>query len=532
MTGRDEKKRGFIGAVTSSALGTGISRLLGAARDIAVAGFLGAGAVSDAFWIAFTIPNTFRRFVADEGLTGALIPAITRTEKEAGAEGAKRLANATFTALLLINVVLCVLGMLGAEWVVRAFAYAFTADLEQFDLAVRLTRWLFPFVALVSMVSFCEGLLNYRGHYFVPKLAPGMVSAAIVVAVLLLGDLLDPPVLALVAGVLVGGLVHLVINIPPLLARWGRVVPSFAWRSPRFRSLMTELGKVALIGIFAQLNVLVLRQFAAMLGHGAVTWYWNANRLVDLAQGIVVVSIGSALLPDLSQTVAGGEWRECRKKTSAAFRLAGFLLFPAAAVIVSFTVPVTSILFRVGLYTAEDVSKTAVTLTLLVPFMLALGGINIIKKLYFALDDRKTLLVVAILGLALTAGLGWVLVERWRLAGLALALSASTVLQLLAYVVVQYRRPPEERLLALSDIALPYLKMILASVPVGVTLWLLGDLGRWERGPSDPLNLVLVLGGLCLGAIVYLIAARLLRIEVADLVSGTRLRVLGRFLKR
>lgn len=513
-------------AFLASVLGTGMSRVLGAARDIAIADFLGASAVSDAFWIAFTIPNTFRRFVADEGLTGALIPAIAQAEAEEGEPAARQLGGSVLVALLLANVVLIGLGELGAEWVVRAFAYAFTEDPEQLALTVSMTRWLFPFLAMVSVVSWAEGLLNHRGHFFLPKLAPGLVSAGIVTSVLFLGDAFAQPVYAVVAGTLVGGMVHVLVVLPPLVAGWGTVPLSFALGSSRLHGVLRELGKVVVIGLMAQVNILVLRQLAASQGTGAITWYWNANRIVDLAQGMIAVAIGSALLPTLSQAVASADWDRVRADITRALRLAGFLLVPAAAILLAFSQPVTAILFRHGKFTWEHVEWTALTLVVLVPYFLSLAGINIVKKVYFALEDRNTLLAVGVVGVLLTAGLGFALSIPWGLPGLAAALSVSTVVQLVAYVVLLRRRLGTH--LGLGSLAVPFAKMTAAAVPVGLILWGASLLGEWERGPTSAVNVALVAGGLAVAGVAYLIAAKLLRIQELERLLGAVRRKLGR----
>ena len=520
----EKRQRGFIRAFFASVLGTGLSRILGAVRDIFIARLLGAGAGSDAFWVAFTVPNVFRRFVADEGLTGALIPAVAKTEDEEGRAEAKRLANTTFTALLLANLLLCVVGIFGAEFLVKAFAYEFTEDPAKFELCVTLTRWLFPFVTFVSLVSFCEALLNHRGHFFVPKLAPGVVSFFIALSAVLLGTRFDQPEFALVVGVLVGGAVHVLVNVPPLLKRWGRIGFSFTFGNDRFRQLMRELGKVVAIGIFAQLNVLVLRQLAAALGDGALTHYWYANRLVDLAQGMIAVGIGSALLPMITRSLNQGDMQAFRSDLARAIRLAAFILLPVAVVLLTFGEPITAVLFRHGRYTWEDVRWTVMTLYCLVPYLLAVAGINIVKKAYFAFDERNTLLKVGALGVLLTGGLGWALIGSWHLMGLAAALSISAVVQLAAYLaILRFRLLKGE--LGLKKVVGPMLKMTYAALPSGLVLLGMDQLGQWERGPAHVTNIVVLIAGLTAAGVSYLVMARLLRLaELTSLVGRLRRR--------
>ena len=187
-------------AVASSAAATGISRLLGALRDMAIASMLGDSEEADAFWMAFTIPSIFRRFVADEGLTGVMVPALTKKESEKieigpeNTEGSnqdlgeeelvQRLAGGLFVFLVMACFIICIVGILIPEALVGIFASGFEEGSSQYALTVELTRWMMPFLLFVSLVSWSEGLLNIKNHYFLPKLAPGIVSGAMVTAVL------------------------------------------------------------------------------------------------------------------------------------------------------------------------------------------------------------------------------------------------------------------------------------------------------------------------------------------------------------
>jgi putative peptidoglycan lipid II flippase len=463
----------------------------GAFRDVVLSHVFGAGRASDAFWLAWTVPSVFRRFVADEGLTGALIPAVGQAEAAEGERGARRLANTALAALLVACLVVCVGGILAAPWLVKAFAWGFTRDPGKLELTVTLTRWLFPFVAFVSLVSYCEGLLNYRGRFFVPKLAPGIVSGSIAAAALLLATRFEEPVYALVVGALVGGLAHLLVCIPPLVASWGWPVPSLAGvRDPRFQRLAGEMGKVVAIGIVAQVNVVLLRLLASLLAEGSVTQYWYAARVVDLAQGAVAVGVGSALLPVISRDAAGGHWGDFREHFAEAVRLAGLVMLPAAALLLVLARPVVSILFRHGAFDVASAAQASATLQMLVPFMLALAGINIVKKAFFALDDRNSLVAVGLLGVALTAALGYPLSGQMGVRGLGLSLSLSTSLQLAAYLVLLRRRMAAP--LGFRRLTAPLGKMLLAAVPAALAAAAIAGFGEWNDGPSRLANWILL----------------------------------------
>jgi putative peptidoglycan lipid II flippase len=519
---------GFVRAFLSSALGTGLSRVLGLARDIALSNFLGAGSLADAFQLAFTAPNAFRRFVADEGLTGALIPTLADAERKEGAEQARTLANASFTILMLLCVLLAAIGMVRPDWMVTAFASPkWLAIDSQRLLAEDLTRILMPLLILVSATSFLEGLLNLRGHFFAPKVAPGLISAGIIGGLLFASGADEGsalPVYAASWGVIVGGVLHVLINVPWVLKLWGVVKPSFAWRRPRLGHLLREMSKVVLIGLAAQANILVIRQIATGIETGALSQYLFANRIIDLAQGIVAVAIGSALLPVVSKAVADADWQRFQTSLNGALRLLAFMLIPAAVALAVYATPTVSMIFRHGDFTWADTQNTASAVQWFTPFMLAVAGIGVLKKVYFSLDKRNALLVIGIFSVALTGGLGWLLAEPYGIRGIAAALSAATVIQLAIYVGVLHRDIGDK--MALGKLTVPLTKMVLASSPMVPALVWVQTYGDWNKGPLSPMNWVVFLGGTALGVATYSVAAYALRIE--ELTSVTS-RVSARF---
>lgn len=506
----------FVRAFLSSVLGTGLSRVFGLFRDVAVGYFLGAGASADAFWMAWTVPNAFRRFVADEGLTGALVPAVARAEADDGTPAAQSLANRILTALLLANAGIVALGMAAPEVLVYMFAYGFTSNPEKYALTVEMTRWLMPFLAMVSLVSFFEGLLNHRGHFFVPKVAPGLVSAGIVAMAVLFGTSLEEPAWAMVAGVWVGGIVHVVVHAPFVARLWGGLRLNFDSSDPRFRSVVRELGKVVVIGIFAQINLLVLRQMASLMIDGSVSRYTYATRLVDLSQGIIAVAIGSALLPNISGAVAEGDWGRFKSDLTGALRLAAFLLIPAAVGLFIYAVPLTAMVYLRGKFTVDDLVNTAQALQLMMPFMLGVAGVNILKKVFFALEQRNSLLVVGGLGVATTGIVGFLLLDL-GINGLAIALSVATVAQLGVYVAL-LKVQLEDRM-PLGELVVPLLKMTLATLPMAVFAFWCASRGRWTEG-FGVRNLLYFFAGVGGGGGLYALAAWMLGVEELRSIVG------------
>lgn len=504
--------RGFLVSV----LGTGTSRVLGFVRDLVITRYLGAGGAADVFWQAFTVPGLFRRYVADEGLTGALVPGVARAEIEEDTEAARTLANQVLTALLLVNGALLAVTMLFPEPLVWLVASGFASDPEKFDLTVQMTRWLMPFVATVSVVSFFEGLLNHRGHFFVPKVAPGIVSACIAASIVLFGGAFEEPAWALVWGVAIGGVVHALVNLPVVWRLWGPVALTTQLRGPRFRFVLGELGKVVAIGIFGQVNIIVLRTLASYHPDGAVSHYNLATRMIDLSQGVIAVAIGSAMLPMLAVTIAGGEWDRFRDDLVRALRLAAFLLIPAAVGLFLYAVPLVSLVFLNDRFDWEDLRWTASTIQMLVPYMLALAGVNILRRVFFALDRRDTILKIGGLSVVLTGLVGYVSMPLGVI-GLGLALSASTSIQLLVYVAL-LRRELGDRF-PVGRLVLPLVKMAGSTIPMGAFAYWCARQGHWTAGFGlrNVLWFLLGAGG---GAALYGLSAWLLGLE--ELLAVTR----------
>ena len=503
----------------SSSFGTILSKGFGLARELVLSGVLGAGMVYDSFIIAWTFPGVVRRFVADEGLTGALMPAVGNAEVESE-QAAKQLASQTLGALLVVCLLLSVGGIVFAPILVHWMAPTFEG--EQLALTISLSQILFPFVLFVSVLSWMETLVNLREHYFWPKVAPAMVSICVVSSALFFrNDSAMDVVWAISYGTIVGGVLQLFVCFPALKRLWGIIPPSFSgFANPRFQDLLGEMGKVFLIGIAAKINIIVLRYLASGLEEGAMTWYWNATRLVDFAQGIIAVGMASVLLPKIVDAVANKDGDAFREHFGGASRLAGALLIPFAAFLLFFAEPFVAVLLRHGQYTWSDVQETATAVQLLVPFMLAVGGINIIKKPFYALDRRDVLLGVGVCGVGVTFLLGTWLCPDYGVNGLALALSLSTTLQLIAYGVIV--RGLVSGGLGLVPLLMYFLRVLIATVPAVVAGMLLHPFGNWESG-FTLLNIGLLGAIGVLGGVAYVIAGSLLKLsEINEVVNKFR----------
>jgi len=537
----DGGRKTILRGALVSFFGTGLSRVLGMAREMAIINVYGRGKLTDIFIMAFTIPSLFRRFVADEGLTGILIPAVTEVEKAEGEDVARQVAGGVLLGVTIASLVVIVLAALLAPEIVSVIASKYAGDDRA--LAIELTRWLMPFLLCVAWVSFAEGLLNQRDHFFLPKIAPGLVSAGIVVAALWAKqvDPISPDIFALVVGTLVGGVVHVLVCLPPLFSLWGWVGPSWVGtQHPKFQHFLREMGKVIAIGLFAQLNIIVLRTVALLLEDGALSSYHFATRVVDLAQGVVAIAVGSALLPTITRNVVDRNWDGFRDSFGFGVRLTSFGLLLAAAMLIAVAEPICSVIFLHGASTPDDVWRIAELLRAFVPYLLVVGGINLIKRAYYALDDRRTLLWIGGVGVGLTAVLGVALSlgempdsmrwlpglpagAGWGAVGLVWALNISCTAQLALYVL--RLRGQVSGGAGIRSLMRPLSKMCVAAVPAGLVAWGVCSFGDWSAGPSFTKVLVLglALGG---GSVTYAAVAWVLRLgELRLAVDRVRARL-------
>jgi len=279
------------------------------------------------------------------------------------------------------------------------------------------------------------------------------------------------------------------------------------------RFFLSEMGKVVLIGVFAQLNVIVLRLLASFLPEGSVTHYWNANRIMDLTHGIIAIGMGSVLMPAVTRSVVEKDWNKVRDQLEYSIKMVAFFLFPACAFMLFFHNATVSILFRHGSFTIHDAMVTAATLQLLIPFLINLAGINIIKKVYFAIDDRNTLMIVGGSGVALTAMIGIVLTKTLGMGvrGLAVSLSISTFIQLILYFYILRRKIRE--VIQPADMLLALLKIAGACIPAVIALYFLADTGNWEKGPGELKNLLIFGFAALVTLLTYLVSAYFLKVQ-------------------
>jgi putative peptidoglycan lipid II flippase len=495
------------------------SRVLGFVRDLVVALSFGAGPVTDAFFVAFRLPNLLRRLLAEGALSSAFIPVFTEYLATRPRAESLRMLRAVSGAVLVVLAGVTVLGVLGAPVLVRVMAPGFDAA-GVGALTVRLTRLMFPYLFFVGLAALAMGILNAHRHFLTPALAPVMLSLAIIGAVLLVAPRLAEPVIGLAIGVLIGGAGQLGLQLPSLQRHGMLVRPALEPRHPAVDRIVRLMGPVAIGQSAAQLNLLVDTVIASFLVGGSVSYLYYADRLMEFPLGVFGIAIATAALPTLSEQAARRELGAFRETFWFALRLSTFVMLPASVGLLVLREPMVRTLYQRGEFGPTETAGTAWALGFYALGLAGFAGVKIGAQAFYALGDTRTPVRVAMGAMALNSLLAVLLARPLAHGGLALATSCSGVTNALALAWLLRRR------LAAGPgpaTALGFLRIALASAALAAALLAAGWAWPASGGRlAEGLRLgALVLGG----ALLYLgIHAALGSEELAAMSAATRTR--------
>jgi putative peptidoglycan lipid II flippase len=394
----------YRGAATVGSM-TVLSRVLGFARDVLIAAVLGTSYVADAFFVAFRVPNMFRRLFAEGAFDAAFIPLFAKRLHAGGADGARAFAGEALSGLALILVVFTVLAEIAMPWLMLLLAPGFSADLEKFALAVLLARIALPFLVCMSLVALYTGILNALGRFAIAAFAPSILNIVLIAVLLIFiakgGGNQSAAGVALAWGITAAGVLQVLV-VAVAAAKSGMQVPM---TRPRLTPDMRRLAELAAPGIIAggvaQITA-VISTIIATLQDRVVSWLYYAERLFQLPLGVIGVAIGVVLLPALSHKLRSGDHAAAIASENRALEFALLLTLPAAVALFLAADPIIRVLFERGAFTSADTEATA---ALLAAFALGLPAYVLIKVLhpsFFAREDTKTPMIFA--GISMAAG--------------------------------------------------------------------------------------------------------------------------------
>lgn len=419
--GHRDEKRSVTKAAGQISIATAVSRILGFVRDILLARIFGATGSTDAFFIAYRIPNLFRELFAEGSMSAAFIPVFTETLTKEGRDDARRLASSVLAFLICVISVVCLLGMLCAPYVVSAIAPGFIKSPDKFELTVKLTRIMFPFLFFISIAALAKGILNSLKSFFVPALAPIFLNLSIIVSALFFASKFEVPLIAIGLAVSVGGALQVVIQLPDLMKKKFLVRPVFSFAHPGLKKIM-RLLLPAMLGMgVAQVNIFISTIFVSYLSGGAATYLYYAMRFVHLPVGIFGVAMATAVLPSLSGQAAKGDTEALRETFSFSLRLLFFITLPAMAGLMALSEPIIHVLLQRGEFTALATSETAYALMFYSSGLWAFVGTRIVASVFYSMQDTKTPVKIAVLSVVTNIIFSLLLMGPLRHGGLAFA---------------------------------------------------------------------------------------------------------------
>jgi len=501
MEGQVVRALGSIGAATLA------SRVLGFVRDMAVALAFGAGTATDAFFVAFRIPNVLRRLLAEGALSTAGIPVISEYVVNQPREELRRMVRAVVAAALLVLGVVTVLGVVAAPWIVRVIAPGFGDDPGQAALATLLTRVMFPYLLLVGLAALAMGLLNAEGRFFAAALGPAVLNVGMIIGVLAAAWFV-PPILGLAVGVLVGGLGQLLIQFPDLKSTGLLLGPSRELRHPALGRI-ARLLLPAVFGLAAvQVMVFVNTLLASLLPAGSISFLYYADRVMEFPLGVFGVALASASLPAMSRQAAAGDTRAVAATLNFALRLSAFVAVPATVGLVVLREPITRVLFERGRFGPVETAATAWALAWYAIGLTGFSGARIAAQAFYAIREPAVAVRMGIIAVAVNVVAAVAFMGPLGHGGLALASSIGAWVNVLALGVAARRRfgPLGGRALVRA-----FAGTLVAAVPLAA--WCVALRWWWPVGASVAREATWLLAAIVIGAGLYWLGASIIGLD-------------------
>src|SRR5471032_1468685 len=407
---------------------TMLSRITGLLRETLIARAFGAGAYTDAFNVAFRIPNLFRRLLAEGAFSQAFVPILSEYKTKQGQQASKTLVDHVANTLVWATLAVTVLGIVGAP----LFVYLIASGLKEFDAAVWMTRLMFPYISFMAFVAMAGGILNTWREFKIPAFTPVLLNVAFIASSLFLQSHLEQPIYAMAIAVFVGGILQVAVQIPALV-RIGMLPrlslnPAIGLSDGGMRRVLKKMGPAVFAVSAAQISLMINTSIASRLAEGSISWLSYADRLMEFPSAMLGVALGTILLPSLSKANADGDKTEYSALLDWGLRLTFLLALPAAVGMATLATPLIATLFHYGKFTAESVTMSTEPL---IAYSLGLIGIILVKTLapaFYARQDIRTPVKIAIGVLIATQLMNMLFVPHLAVAGLALSIGLGACL--------------------------------------------------------------------------------------------------------
>jgi putative peptidoglycan lipid II flippase len=408
-----------LAAISSLTL---VSRILAFVRDVLIARVFGAGMATDAFFVAFKLPNLLRRLFAEGAFSQAFVPIFGEYKNRRGHDETKLLVDHVTTLLAIILFIVTLIGIIAAPILVYISAPGFVKDADKFALTVQLLRITSPYIFFISLVAVAAGILNTYNKFWVPAFAPILLNICFIGGALFLAPYCDPPIMALGWAVFVAGIVQLAFQVPFLkkigmLPTWRfSLSDAGVWR------ILKQMGPAVFGVSIAQISLIINTIFASFLVAGSVSWMYYADRLMEFPSGVLGAAIASILLPSLSKHYADSNTVEYSKLLDWGLRLIVMLTLPAALALGLIAVPLLATFFQHGVFSAHDVLMTRGALVGYSVGLIGMLSVKVLAPGFYARQDIRTPVKIGIITLLATQVMNLLFIGWIQHAGLALAI--------------------------------------------------------------------------------------------------------------
>jgi len=510
------EKKNIARAAGVMGIATILSRIMGMVRDMVVSRLFGAGFATDAFFAAFQIPNMLRRFFAEGALTSAFVPTFSEWYTQRSKEEARELANVCFSLLTVVMGVVTLLGVIFSPYIVTLMFPGFQAEPNKLQLTILLNRLMFPYIFFISLVALCMGILNTVRHFFTPSISTVFLNLSMIGCALLLRGYFEIPITALAVGVLVGGVLQLLLQLPVLYRKGFPIRPRFRPSHPAVKRIaLLMLPSVFGVGVY-YLNITVGAILASLLPQGSVSYLYYAQRLFEFPQGIFTVSIAQAVLPSMSRQAAAGEMEGLKESLTFGLRLTLFITIPAMAGLLLCATPIFTLIFMGGAFDYAKAVKSAEALYYYSWGLTFVALVRVLVPAFYALKDTRTPVLTALVAFFLNVGFSLILMGPLLHGGLALAttLSAFFNMLLLLYFLRKKIGPFGGRKILFSG-----LRILLATLPMSLVVYLCMQTIDWSVQGEKFLKAGTLAVAVCAGILVFLLFAHLFRCEETARVS-------------
>jgi len=505
-------------AVGTMSIATSISRVLGFVRVMVIARIFGAGMVADAFFQAFRISNILRELLAEGSMSAAFIPVFTEYLHTKSKEEARELASSIFYILMFILIGVTLLGVAFSPQLVGVISRGWVKFPEKFALTVDLTRIMFPYILFVGLSAVTMGVLNSMGSFAAPALAPVMLNISMISFALLVSPRMENPIVGLAIGVVFGGLLQLLIQLPPLRKKgmgfYFIVKPAHEGVKKIARLTIPVTGSQAVV----QINIFVSSMIAAYLPEGSVSYLYYAMYLYQFPHGIFGVSVAMAVLPSMSRHAAVGDHDALKDTLSFGLRYIFFIMTPAMVGLIVLRVPITSLLLQRGTFTYADTLGTAYALLFFSLGLCAYSGVRIVNAAFYSLQDTRTPVMGAFVSVSANIALSLLLMGPLKHGGLALATASASALNMTLLLYLFRRRMGR---IGAKKILNSVIKTVAASAVMGAVCYYLSISDIWAMDGNTMKKAIIVGGSISAGMATYFAIMYMLKSEELFFIFNT-----------